>query len=172
VVILVDDAEGAPNHIDPVEGPIPEGAVPSPAEITASELMSWLDTHPDASAGGVSVDASGQTVTVAWKGTVPQAVRDLAASQPAPVEFVNAAFSAAELTAEAERIANAYPQLVAGVGPRDDYSGLTVELIPSAGSTAQATAQIVSSVPFTIIGTADPVPASRNADSAPFWEAR
>src|SRR6266536_428993 len=83
---------------------IPRGAAPRPAEITASELMHWLDTHPNARAGGVSVDANGQTVTVAWKGVVPQAFRRLAGAQPARVRFVSAPFSAAELTAEARRI--------------------------------------------------------------------
>jgi hypothetical protein len=132
--------------------------------------MHWLDTHPNTGAGGVSVDSGGKAVTVAWKGTVPQAFRQLAGSQPVRVGSVNAAFSAAELSAEAARIAKAYPRLVAVVGPRDDYSGLIVEVAASAGpNAAQEAAKISSFAPLTISGTANLVAVSRNADTSPFW---
>jgi hypothetical protein len=148
---------------------IPEGAMPRPADVTASALMRWLDAHPQAGAGGVSVDPSGETVTVAWKGAVPQKFRDLAGSQPTRVEFVKAAFSAAELIAEAERISKAYPRLVASIGPRDDYSGLIIEVAASAGpNAAREVARIPSFAPLTIGGTVNLVPVSRNADTSPF----
>src|SRR6266540_3313822 len=67
----------------------------------------WLDTHAN-TAGGVSVDSSGTAITVAWKGAVPQAFRQLAAAQPVTVRFTTARFSSAQLTAEAGRIARTY----------------------------------------------------------------
>ncbi len=149
---------------------IPPGAAPRPADLAASALTHWLDTHAN-TAGGVSVDSSGTAITVAWKGAVPQAFRQLAAAQPVTVRFTTARFSSAQLTAEAGRIARTYPRLVASVGPRDDDSGLVVELAASAGPGAtREAAQISSFAPLTIRGTGKTlVPMSRNADTSPFW---
>jgi hypothetical protein len=143
---------------------IPAGASPTKAEAAASALMRWLDAHPRSGAGGVSVEAG--SVVVPWKGSVPAEFSMLAKSQPAPVQFVDAPYSAAELLAEAERVAKANQQLVADVGPRDDYSGLVVELSdPTATPADQAVRQINSTVPVTVRGRTGLTPAfSRDGD--------
>jgi hypothetical protein len=150
---------------------IPKGASPTKAESAASALMRWLDAHPRSGAGGVSVEAG--TVVVPWKGPVPAEFSTLAGNQPVPVRFVDAPYSATELLTEAERVAKANQQLIADVGPRNDYSGLVVELSNSTTIPAdQAVQQIGSTVPVTVRGRTELSPAfSRDGDVAPFYGA-
>jgi len=163
--------DGASKSVVTSADDIPAGAAPRPADVAASALMEWIDAHPKAKVGDVSADPTGESVTVSWKGPVPKALREVAAAQPAAVRFEAAQFSAAELMKEAERIAVNHRQTVAAVGPRHDYSGLEVELSPSAETNrVQASVEEDSFAPITVTRRrADPVPVSRNADTSPFY---
>ncbi|MCU7724906.1 S1 family peptidase [Actinoplanes sp. KI2] len=155
------------------EATIPEGGEQTDAEVTADNLTEWLDTHPESGLGGVSV--VGGAVTLAWKGDPPADVLQLLATEPVttPVTVAPAAYSAAELDAQAIQVADANPDTVASVGPRDDFSGLQILLQPrrTTDLQPQATRQISATVPVTIAGYADPVPTNRNNDTRPFYGA-
>jgi len=151
----------------------PAGAEPRPADIAASALMRWLDQHPQAAVGGVSVNDAGTSVTVYWKGAVPAAFDAVAAAQPTPVTFKAAKFSLAQLDREASRMADANQDLVASVGPLPDYSGTGVTMSSAAVAKGKTRADLktglTADIPVTITGTANPVRASRTGDTAPFW---
>jgi hypothetical protein len=92
-----------------------------------------------------------------------------------PVRFVAARWSAAELDAMARRLAERNFDTVASVGPSADFGGLDVELKPEAAAFRAASAQSAleglsaqAAAPVRIVGTADPVVASRHSDISPY----
>jgi hypothetical protein len=148
----------------------PTGAAPTPSEVAASALMRWIDAHPDSSSGGVSVDQT--RVLVHWKGEVPPDLAALARGQKAPVTFLEARYSAEELRIAAKKVAQDNPDLIASVGPREDFSGLVAQTTPSAGGRLrnQSRKLVLPAIPLKLDGTATLTTAqSRDADISPFW---
>ncbi len=127
--------------------------------------------------GGTWIDDDGKTVRLYWKGAVPDEMETLLADVRAdgtPVAVIAARYSAAELMAEASRIADLKPAQVDGVqitgaGPRNDYSGLDVR-IAKAEDLSRARQRITSKIPLLLtVRRQAGEAASRWDDSPPFW---
>lgn len=107
--------------------------------------------------GGTWIEDDGKTVRLYWKGSVPEEMERVVAQVRADgisVDIVAARYSAAELMAEAGRIASLKPAEVDGVevtgaGPRNDYSGLDVR-ISRAEDLSKARLRITSNVPLSL----------------------
>jgi hypothetical protein len=167
-------------------GPFPAESIPTAAETAGHALAEWIADHPDDQAsGGVRVLKDRKTVLVYWKGSVPAALQALAASQPVPITFQQAAYSRAELTA-AVKAAMKSPD-VSAAGSEPDYSGISVVVSAKAPANAFAQVKAASSIPTTLRWIGDPTPldasraqtqttssascpiSSRCSDSSPFY---
>lgn len=103
------------------------------AAIDVTEQLAWQYAQPGF--GKVVVDYSVPRVTVYWKGSPPASVESmLGTTNGVEIVLKQALYSEADLTAAGKKVLNSERQLfgigtIAAAVPRDDMSGLEVEVV-------------------------------------------
>ena len=142
----------------------------APLIAAADRIQQLVDARQLAGFAGTEVD--GDALVLYWHGSVPAALGKALdqVRRSVPMRVRPARYPLATLDAEARRLLAAYSDgavKLTSAGPLRDYSGLEVGVDPS--TTASARRAIRSKVPLVIVDHAPAVPASRWADSSPFW---
>ena len=104
------------------------------ATVPADKVRAYTASHPGSGYGAMKIDALAGSLTIFWKGSVPDALQaELATDPSVPIDFQPARDSADELTAGVARLHGAESALEGELGialvsftPGEDASGLTV----------------------------------------------
>jgi hypothetical protein len=124
--------------------------------------------------GGIELSVADREVRVAWKGTVPGSLRAKLrelASERVRITLRPAAFSRAELRAEARRLVadDIHHPDVVSAAPLPDGSGLVVGMAPEAVAGATRRLATAFTVPVRVQAEAPFTPYSRLNDTSPWW---
>ncbi|GAA0942108.1 hypothetical protein GCM10009554_34320 [Kribbella koreensis] len=113
------------------EEPLPDGWItppPTPAQTSSRLLGEWIRAHFGDTAGCVRSHRDREDLMIYWKGEAPAELHRLAAEQPVPVTFEQAAFSLGELMPIARRLMTDHRAILESTGPTEDLSGVSVRL--------------------------------------------
>lgn len=109
-----------------------EARAQAPLVAVADEIQRVVEEHGLDGFAGIAIDDEAGTVTLYWKGELPDEMGSVIAASAVTVDVHPADYTEAELLAEAERIARLGTTrsgaAILQVGPLDDYSGLMVVL--------------------------------------------
>ncbi|TDD43126.1 hypothetical protein E1263_41850 [Kribbella antibiotica] len=113
---------------DPWQHAPPEWTYPddTPTRVTIRELAARIHASKGPNAGGVLGQRVEGPVIVYWKGPPPDGLRRLAAQQPVPVSFEEAAYALDELMPIAKQFMDDHGDVLASTGPLKDYSGVSI----------------------------------------------
>jgi streptogrisin D len=143
----------------------------APMVAAADRIQRLVDARHLSGFAGTELD--GNTLVLYWHGGVPAEVAQTLGQvrRDLPVQVRAARYSLGTLEAEARRLIRAYAggpvNIVTSAGPLRDYSGLEVGVNPSTPASARRAMR--STVPLVMVDRAPAVPASRWADTPPFW---
>ncbi len=143
----------------------------APMVAAADRIQRLVDARHLSGFAGTELD--GNTLVLFWHGRVPAELAQTLGEvrRDVPVQVRTARYSLATLEAEAQRLIRAYAggpvNIVTSAGPLRDYSGLEIGVAPATPASARKAIQ--STVPLAIVDRAPAVPASRWADTSPFW---
>ncbi|MFI7066350.1 hypothetical protein ACIBL3_35510 [Kribbella sp. NPDC050124] len=132
----------------------------TPAQEAAQVLVGWMQRNPDPeNEGGLKVSRDDPGVVIVyWRGAPPTGLRELAAQQPVPVIFFQAAYSQQELISAVRTLMDDNPDLISSGGPSPDCTGVGVTLWTTAPASALEKLQAASGVPIVFRGFVDPRP--------------
>ncbi|GAB3854935.1 hypothetical protein GCM10029963_48740 [Micromonospora andamanensis] len=142
----------------------------APLAALADQIQEHVTKQRLAGFAGVAIDVATRQVTLYWKGVAPAPfIAGLTKANGVRMRTVSVPYSLAELDSEARRIAQQNPSTVASVGPRADFTGLSVAVDRAAPSARVASAAITSAIPLSFTTSSRTEPASRWADVTPYW---
>jgi hypothetical protein len=105
-----------------------------PLQDAADRIQGLVESRDLAGFSGVALKSETDTVSLYWKGALPEAMTDLIDRLPPTinVDIRSARYSLEELLEEAQRIVSTAPAgigaQITAIGPLDDYSGLRVSV--------------------------------------------
>jgi hypothetical protein len=149
----------------------------APLQEVADRIQRLVEEQNLDGFAGVALDGA-RTISVYWKGSIPNGVAELIADLPPGLDFQvhDVPYTESELLAEAQRIAEldsaAVGVQITRVGTLSDFSGLEVGIDSSVSASVTESAVDAINSPMKLVLVSDAteaVPAARYNDISPFW---
>ncbi len=142
---------------------------------SADQIQAAVKSLNESGFAGDRIDADSNTVTLYWRGKLPlqvsETVREIERSG-ITVKIQEAKYTLKQLLSESSRlsaIGSVGGATITSVGPRSDGNGVEVAVSTSSGLVGDLDTALTKSVDIDITQDMAPRPASRLADTAPYW---